>query len=115
MEEMKQYMILNDMDNKFIKNLCDDIYISYRTFSTKYGAMYTMARQSSQGTQRCYTVSQTPQDFEMNLMFDENDHKNENDQDQDEDHEVSNFNNTPYLTPSANKVMRSINNPDYKF
>jgi hypothetical protein len=43
-----------------MKNLCDDIYICYRTFGTKFGTMYTTARQTSQGTQRCYNVSHTP-------------------------------------------------------
>lgn len=60
-EEMKKYMEDNDLQNdKLMKNLCDDIYICYRTFGTKFGAMYTTARQTSQGTQRCYNVSHTP-------------------------------------------------------
>ena len=60
-EEMKKYMEYNDLKNdKLMKNLCDDIYICYRTFGTKFGAMYTTARQTSQGTQRCYNVSHTP-------------------------------------------------------
>lgn len=60
-EEMKKYMEDNDLKNdKLMKNLCDDIYICYRTFGTKFGAMYTTARQTSQGTQRCYNVSHTP-------------------------------------------------------
>jgi hypothetical protein len=49
-----------DQNNKFIKNLCDDIYICHRTFGTKYGGMYCSARQRSQGTQRQYTVSAPP-------------------------------------------------------
>jgi len=69
MNEMKQYMDQDqhqnqyqhqDQNNKFIKNLCDDIYICHRTFGTKYGGMYCSARQRSQGTQRQYTVSAPP-------------------------------------------------------
>jgi len=62
-EEMKRYMEDNNLkDDSFMRNLCDDIYICHRTFGTRYGAMYTSARQRSQGAQRGYNVSQTPDD-----------------------------------------------------
>ena len=62
--EMKKYMSDNDLSGDgFMKNLCDDIYICYRTFGTKFGIMYIGARQTSQGTQRGYTVSHTPDDI----------------------------------------------------
>ena len=62
-EEMKKYMKDNNIENdKFMKNLCDDIYICYRMFGTRFGTMYTTARQTSQGTQRGYTVNHTPED-----------------------------------------------------
>lgn len=61
LEEMKQYMRSNDLnDDCFMVNLCDDIYICHRTFGTRYGTMFTSARQASQGSQRGYTVSNTP-------------------------------------------------------
>lgn len=149
-EELKKYMNENNLnDDKFLKNLCDDIFISYQTLGTKYGGMYTAARQTSQGTQRCYTVSQTPrelsvQDEELdgacsydiqnattprqnhlfppikrNLMA-----RNKNRfpatptlfADLPEDfppppilqHHVSDFNDTPYLTPTATQMMRDV-------
>ena len=62
-DEMKTFMTANNLTHdSFMKNLCDDIYICYRTFTTKYASMYVAARQSSQGAQRCYTVNHTPQD-----------------------------------------------------
>ena len=62
-DEMRKYMEdNNDKQNKFIKMLCDDIHISQKTFGTRYGRMYISSRQSSQGTQRIYTVNTTPID-----------------------------------------------------
>jgi hypothetical protein len=120
-----------------MKNLCDDIYISYRTFGTKFGAMYNAARQTSQGTQRLYTVSHTPdeetEDLRLlrrprltrqtnaprtlnlysnglpspfpNLCDDLTQVGNHFD---DMSHVLSNFEDSPYLTPSATQVMREI-------
>jgi len=135
--EMKQYMTDNDLVNDgFMKNLCDDIYICYRTFDTKFGAMYVGARQTSQGTQRGYTVSHTPDDInELNK-------NNLNYKDYDNiinspkhvfgklpvpklkrhtaadcfncnnlpmlQHELSDFTEAPYLTPTSTGLMREI-------
>jgi hypothetical protein len=78
-QEIKQYIKNNNIednieDNKFMKNLCDDIYISIKTFSTIYATMYNNSRQISQGTQRCYTVNYLPEELYEN-NFDNNIHK----------------------------------------
>ena len=60
-EELKKYMADNNLTNdNFYKNLCDDIYVTYKTIGTVYGEMYSTSRKSSQGTQRCYTTSHVP-------------------------------------------------------
>lgn len=130
-EEIKNYMNENNMeDDKFMKNLCDDIYICYMTFDTKFAGMYTCARLTSQGTQRCYTVSHTPeatQDlystnpikltrqtnqptrmFDFDLIQQEDLENNDSFELDDLQHSVSDFRNTPYLTPSSTQVMRDI-------
>jgi hypothetical protein len=145
MDEMKKYMSDNNLNNDgFMKNLCDDIYISYRTFDTKFGAMYNASRQSSQGSQRIYTVSHTPHEIPrtnrglnrpiltrqtnapttLNLWdssqtspFDNlNNDDNNNDELTELDnryaddmaHVLSNFEDSPYLTPCATQVMREL-------
>jgi hypothetical protein len=121
LDEMMKYNDDNDNINesKFIKNLCDDIYITRKTFGSSYGMMYSCARQTSQGTQRGYTVNTTPIISESSLsptrltrhnnnsgsdlahlfIFDEESHGS---------YKVSNFEDAPYLSPTAMNVMRSI-------
>lgn len=131
-DEMKQFMTDRQlMNDNFMKNLCDDIYICYRTFGTKYGAMYATSRQASQGNQRCYTVNHTPDDirkrdgahcgfppppklrrsvaatFPLDLEIDENWRGGDEDE---LEHSVSGFVNSPYRTPSAAYVMRVLSN-----
>lgn len=143
MDEMKNFMIKNNLsDDKFMKNLCDDIYICFQTFDTEYGTMFCRARQTSQGTQRQYTVSNTlniEKDSKLNprinfhrINFHRHSRQNITcvqrqtnviDVDQEDlnnndiiilNHEVSGFDETPYLTPQATQVMRyvSSNNED---
>jgi len=140
MDEMKKYMTDNNLNNDgFMKNLCDDIYISYRTFDTKFGAMYNASRQTSQGTQRIYTVSHTPDQISrydnrrlirpkltrqtnapttLNLWGSNNtlsslDNLNDDLTDNEPEindisHVLSNFEDSPYLTPCATQVMREL-------
>jgi len=54
---MKEYMITENMTNdSFMTLLCDDLYILYNTYGTKYGAMYSNTRQISQGKQKIYNT-----------------------------------------------------------
>jgi hypothetical protein len=58
MKKMLDYMeTLEECEQPFIKLLCDDIHICLVTLGTANGEMYSTARQTSQGTQRIYTVT----------------------------------------------------------
>jgi len=88
--------------------------------------MYTAARQTSQGTQRCYTVSQTPYDnFEFGrftpklqrhskniynepILFLERPFTLDDVEPEMLLHTVSDFIDSPYLIPTATKMMRDI-------
>jgi hypothetical protein len=73
-KEIKMFMKNNSLNSDtFMNNLCDDIYISYKTFGTKYSSMYTCSRQISQGNQRSYTVSEISdiKDFEYTNFEDD--------------------------------------------
>ena len=130
-DEMLKYMEdNNDKQNKFIKMLCDDIHISQKTLGTRYGRMCISSRQTSQGTQRIYTVNTTPLDrVNVNTRaYDSDDDIPQrgsafcfnNDSDEEDapsnltivpdEYEVSNdcMEDSPYLTHTAKTVMRSI-------
>jgi hypothetical protein len=122
-KDIKKYMQDNGLtEEKFLKNLCDDIYISYKTIGTRYGAMYSCARQVSQGNQRCYNVTQTPKDI-GDRDIDDRDIDTKDEELNGSScsipkflsldktclqHNVSDFSDMPYLTPTAAKLMRDI-------
>jgi hypothetical protein len=120
LEELKKYMTDNNLNNDcFLKNLCDDIYITFRTFGTRFGAMYVSSRQNTQGTQRCYTVgnsidTQIPKLSLLRLKKNNKDNHDGYISDEYNDcctfieHEVSDIGNTPYQSPGAIQMMRDI-------
>jgi Mg-chelatase subunit ChlD len=67
MKYLKCYMKTHYLEHdKFHQTLYEDLYISYKTFATLKGAMYSGARQHSQGRQTSYIIS-TPRDNHLNL------------------------------------------------
>ena len=61
MAEMIDYMKKNGLtEDRMMKNLCDDIVVVYRTLGTKYGFMYSYARQQSNGGEQTHAASDTP-------------------------------------------------------
>jgi len=55
---MRDYMRNNNLlKDKFMITLCDDICITYRSYGTEHGIMYTTSRSTSQGRQQTYNVT----------------------------------------------------------
>lgn len=94
-EELKKYMLDNGLqDDIMLKNVCDDVYICYRTFGTNLAEMYCGARMCSQGAQRAYTATHIPENYiEENELF----------------HEVSGSIDTPYRSTTITQMMDYIN------
>lgn len=56
--QMREYMRQSGLlDDPFMKTLCDDLFVVYSTMDRKYGLMYSVARQTSQGRQQTYNIS----------------------------------------------------------
>ena len=114
MVEMKEYMKTNEMtDDKLMKNLCDDIAIVYRTLGTKYGQMYSCARQTSQGSQRLHNVSDTPRPVRLFGNMTPSKPKNifgfsVDDEDTMNEHTISDELSTPYYSEEVATVMRLV-------
>lgn len=62
LQNMKLYMENHSLqEDELLLSLCDDIYIAYTLFNSKYGPMYCLSRMNSQGTQSIYSVTQIPE------------------------------------------------------
>jgi hypothetical protein len=58
---LREYMREKSLtQDPFLKTLCDDLFVMYSTMDQKYGLMYTVARQTSQGRQQTYNISSPP-------------------------------------------------------
>jgi hypothetical protein len=70
-KNMREYMkTTNLIDDKFMKNLCDDICITYRTIGTHLGAMYNISRLTTQSRQQTYSA--TPKHSNSRQLSDDN-------------------------------------------
>jgi len=70
LENLDNTMVAAMADSTFIKLLCDDIYICLKTFDTEHSAMFSCARQLSQGAQRAYSATCTPKAPRSGHVFD---------------------------------------------
>lgn len=105
MSELKKYMKEAELVNDpLLKNLCDDIAIVYRTIGTRYGQMYSSSRQTSQGNERLYNVSDTPRRERMFCWAEEYEEDAAID-----GHVISDgFEDTPYYSGRVATLMRSV-------
>ena len=102
-KQMKEYMKDHDLiDDPLMKNLCDDMVVVYKTFGTRFGMMYTSARQTSQGNERLFNVCDTPTRCVHNYEPNENESKMW-------EHTVSE--DSPYYSEQLAGVMRDVSTP----
>jgi len=88
-------------DDKFMKNLYNDVLVCFYGFDKKHGDIFCSARQTSQGTQRIYTVSNhsSRQDLAEEQFWCPTRETNQ----------FLGMNDSPYLTEQATQVMNFIN------
>jgi len=97
METMKTYMneLTNENDKKFMKLLCDDIYVCIQTHGTPHAKMYSCTRHLSQGSQRVYSSGE-PEPMSETSDF----------------YQISDYSETPYSTKSVQEIMKFLDNKD---
>jgi hypothetical protein len=106
-ERMKSYMKSlpdeNTNDKKFMKLLCDDIYVCIQTQGTPYAKMYACSRHYSQGSQRVYSSGE--RHIQRKKHGPQTCSLNSNDSDF---YQVSDCSDTPYSAKSVQKIMDFI-------
>ena len=105
MEELKTYMKVNELeDDEFMKNLCDDIFICTKGFTSSKGEMYISTRALSQGRERAYNVRNLTE-----LDSDDNDIiQNSNIFRSLSNHTMSEERTTAYASRGATNLMREV-------
>jgi hypothetical protein len=95
LETMKTYMneLTNENDKKFMKLLCDDIYVCIQTHGTPHAKMYSCTRHLSQGSQRVYSSGEP--------MSETSDF-----------YQISDYSETPYSTKSVQEIMKFLDDKD---
>jgi hypothetical protein len=95
LENMKTYMneLINENDKKFMKLLCDDIYVCIQTHGTPHAKMYSCTRHLSQGSQRVYSSGEP--------MSETSDF-----------YQISDSSETPYSTKSVQEIMKFLDDKD---
>lgn len=117
--ELKSYMETNHLqDDKFMKKLCDDIYVCIKSLGTRYANMYCTSRQVSQGTQRAYTTGDVNDIDDDDNIFNRptqciiwgnrNNNLHAVDDEDDLQHVVSDVLDSPYVTPQVATLMRFV-------
>lgn len=105
MLEMKFYMSENNLDDdEFMKNLCDDIYVSIKSVTTdcsNISRMYLGVRSLSQGRERAYNINNF-QDLENASNPISGYYRSLS------GHTTSKKNNTSYASQGAADVMRAV-------
>jgi len=96
LENMKMYMntltLANENDKKFMKLLCDDMYVCIQTHGTPHAKMYSCTRHLSQGSQRVYSSGKPASDIDF--------------------YQISDYSETPYSSRSVQSIMTFLDDKD---
>ena len=125
LKSMQAYIERYDLEeDPFMKNLCDDIYISRRAFHSYIGNMFICARQTSQGRQRAYNMvdidelAPSPSMLAPPTRLRGGNHHvrfalSSEDEEDDDDYHLSNETTTPYVGVGQSMLMRTLSSQPY--